>query len=111
MPPVRRILRFVLPLLFIVPTCASGQTRDEFLCEEAHARLVTCCPGFAVPSGWCTYTEGCGTETFPALSERDSIAIRGASCARLREEGTCVNAAAHRKRVVDTDGPDSGSSW
>lgn len=75
---------------------------DVIACEDAVARLATCCPDFEPASVECNYAyryeSGCGTftneTTYPSLSKADSACIRDTGCAALVAEGVCERAAA-----------------
>lgn len=81
-------------------TCGAGLRKDEFLCEEAHAKLKECCPGFATTDlDYCTYEAGCGDPgKSPALTESESQCVRASTCERLKLDGICdkAQALAHR---------------
>ncbi len=107
MRPSTAIHALLTAIVVGVTTCGAGLRADEFVCEEAHARLVECCPGFSVDGAYCTYDDGCGEGTrYPRLSEPESQCIRTASCATLRERGICARAAA-APAVAE---PNAGSS-
>jgi hypothetical protein len=91
---VNRIASTILvSSLVVVVTCIDSLHEDEFLCEEAHARLVECCPGFRTDSEYCASDSGC-SDVVPALSSDESRCIKDSSCDRLRNEGICARAAA-----------------
>ncbi len=78
--------------------CGSGIRQDELDCEEAVARLTTCCPGFAATT-WCKYEvwTSCDTNevvqrTHPAITEDESRCIRDMSCSDLKKKGVCDRA-------------------
>jgi hypothetical protein len=90
-PAVRRRLAAAALALLAIAVAARCLRPDEMLCEEAVARLSSCCPGFDPGSMRCVYSEGCGT-TYPDLSEPDARCIAGASCAQLVANGICTRA-------------------
>lgn len=96
---VHRLIVLSLTALFM---CGAVR-QDEFLCEEAHARLVECCPGFHTEPGYCTYSDGCGDTTYPALTSDESECVRRASCEALRSGGLCTKLA-ERKPFTDDSG-------
>jgi len=82
----------VTVLLGAAIVCCAGMREDEVLCEEAAAHLVHCCPGFDLSSLRCSYTSGCGSTTYPALSVPASQCINGESCDELVATGVCPRA-------------------
>ena len=83
--PVPRIFKILGVVIVWSVTCGAIR-KDEFLCEEAHARLTECCPNFPAGEGYCSFSEGCGNTSYPALSPEESNCIRTASCEKLRDE-------------------------
>jgi hypothetical protein len=61
---------------------------DELDCEEAVARLRSCCPGFSPDAVDCRYREGCGP-VYPQISTADSDCIRATACETLVATGVC----------------------
>ena len=89
-------------------TCGAGLRADEFLCEEAHAKLKDCCPAFATADlDYCTYEAGCGDPgKSPALTQAESQCVRASTCERLRLDGVCDKAATLMHRTASgTDKP------
>jgi hypothetical protein len=80
---------------------ACGIREDEFDCENAVARLVTCCPGFEASSVDCTYSPGCGN-AYPSLDPTQSTCILQSSCSSLQSTGVC-NAAASLSTGSETE--------
>jgi len=101
---MRRLVRALLALVVLVPTCG-GVRRDEFLCEEAYARLVECCPGFSSNDLYCDYDSGCGVTKDPALSPEESDCVRGKTCDELRNQKVCERALQVQRPV---NAPDAG---
>jgi len=110
------LLRWVMPrrtswmLALAIGACAmatcGAETKirsDEFLCEEAHARLVECCPGFRTESSWCSYETGCGATQYTALDEAESNCIRKSSCTDLNAHDVCRRAALLTAPRIDDD--------
>ncbi len=88
-----RILK-LLGVVFVWSVTCGAIRKDEFLCEEAHARLVECCPEVPKESNYCSFNDGCGQTSYPALSPDESDCIRTASCEKLRNSGACARALA-----------------
>lgn len=44
--PIPTLATLVAGAVVALATCGAGLRKDEFLCEEAHAKLKECCPGF-----------------------------------------------------------------
>jgi hypothetical protein len=82
----------VATLLVGAVVCCVGVREDELLCEEAAAHLAHCCPGFVATSLSCSYTSGCGSTTYPALSVAASQCINGESCSALVAGNVCERA-------------------
>jgi hypothetical protein len=97
----RRVLLLTILLVGAI-VCCEGLREDELLCEEAAAHLQSCCPGFDVTSLSCSYTSGCGSTTYPALSIAASQCINGESCAALVSGNVCQRAQ-QAKSVVETE--------
>jgi hypothetical protein len=87
----RRLSAVLAIWLLAGATCGSNDER-EFVCEEAHAHLKTCCPGLVVDENWCTFTFDC-VDRDPPLETDDSRCVLAADCARIRAEGMCERAA------------------
>src|SRR5690606_15793979 len=106
-----------------VLACSSGpddeddnQFRTDVLwCEEALARLVTCCPGFDPRPVECnyyySYDRGCGPDTMnkvePAFTTDESRCIRDTPCDALVANGACGRA--QNARAVSMETTSSGS--
>jgi hypothetical protein len=78
-----------------------NQFREDVIwCEEALARLATCCPGFDATRVECNYyfeqDEGCTATTTrqiePALTTGESRCVRDTDCAVLVSSGVCARA-------------------
>lgn len=85
------MLRFLRRFAVIVVLIgASGEIdRGEFLCEEAHAKLKSCCgSSFRTSTSFCT-KEGCAP---PILSEGTSECILAKSCDEIVKGGICSRA-------------------
>src|SRR3954466_13664472 len=74
---------------------------DVIECEDALARIVTCCPGFDPAPVLCDYrydhTSGCGSGTSttsiePAFTPGESRCIRDTSCDDLIAHQICARA-------------------
>jgi hypothetical protein len=88
---------------------------DVIECEDAIARLLTCCPSFDPTPVECQFHykrhTGCGTTDVdsvkPALTSDESACIRGLSCVELVDKGVCDRAQQARTyeehSVTDTD--------
>lgn len=74
--------------------------KEVIVCEEALARLTTCCPRFEPQRVLCNYrradNEGCGYRSIenvsPALSDGESRCIRSLSCGELQAKKVCERA-------------------
>jgi hypothetical protein len=106
----RRVFRAMLVALVLAPTCG-GIRRDEFVCEEAFAKLSECCPGFSTAEDYCDYDSGCGATRHPALSPEESDCIRGKTCAALRDQKICERAAQVKPPVEEDDAGQVSPSW
>jgi hypothetical protein len=115
-------------LVLVVTRGASGETYDEpfqesvIYCEEAVARLGSCCPTFDGTPVVCSFRHsgegGCGEgwrdNEDPALSLAESRCILDMSCEDMRSKGVCSRAQKARpyltkKRYVDGGDIDTGS--
>lgn len=84
------------PLLFIISLTAHadscGRERDlgldeqEFLCDEASARIKECCGQW--PGIYCTRSYGC-VHKGPELTKTDSLCIRESRCEAIQSAGIC----------------------
>lgn len=96
----------------------NDQFREDVLrCEDALARLQSCCPGFDPSPIDCHYfhsSEGCGggtTDVRPALSVDESKCIAVTSCEALVTNGICERAQLAREtRISTTDNASSSAS-
>lgn len=90
---MRRIphaLALVVVGLVCFPPTACTVRSDEFLCEDAVAKLQGCCAEQSLAKVSCTYDDStCLETTYPALGERTSRCVLSASCDDLRH-GACV---------------------
>jgi hypothetical protein len=94
--------RSILLIAFCACFLGGSIERDEFLCEEAHARLLECCPGFTrKESTWCKHEYGCDSASDPALSESESTCIRESSCNALVANHVCERANVRTEREGD----------
>ncbi|HEX7601753.1 MAG TPA: hypothetical protein VF316_09115 [Polyangiaceae bacterium] len=84
------ILAWLAVGVVAIPPTACTVRSDEFLCEDAVAKLRGCCSSAAIDAIGCTYdAETCAPPVYPQLNETESRCIIGASCAQLRSGG-CV---------------------
>ena len=96
-------------LIALGPALCGDLRADEFLCEEAHAHLKECCPGFTTVATFCDYVDGCDDgSTYPALTPDESNCIRAASCDTLVANGICARVAALHQRDSEGAGSDAG---
>ena len=73
------------------PPTACTIRSDEFLCEDAVAKLQGCCSPESTAKLQCKYIHAYCTEpTYPSFDEDESRCIIGASCSELRG-GACVS--------------------
>lgn len=72
------------------PPTACTVRDDEFLCEDAVAKLEGCCPSATVDPGMCTFQEGtCSSPAvYPKIGETQARCIIGSSCSEVRR-GAC----------------------
>jgi hypothetical protein len=106
---LRTLVRVLVPPLLVasVFACASSSTesnnfREEvFYCEEALARLESCCPGFSARQVTCYHyyreSTGCDGKTTsthedPAIGLRDSQCILDKDCSALVTGRVCERA-------------------
>ena len=84
---------------------ACGIRRDEYMCENAVARLQSCCKGFGGSNIDCTYEPGsCDKDpVLPQIDETQASCVVQQSCDSLVSSGACGRAAA-----VITGGSASG---
>src|ERR1043165_2344933 len=93
-----------------------NQWREDVIqCEEAVARLITCCPGFDGSRVLCDYYfshgTGCGTThtdtTNPALDLSESRCVLKTSCDDLVAKNICdkaQEATTYTTHIVTSDG-------
>jgi len=103
----RRLL-LLFGVLVISAGFAVGMREDELECEQAAATLDDCCPGFVVTALDCTYSSGCGTTSYPALSLTEARCITGMACSELIDRKVCERAATASAVIVDEDGGVTG---
>ncbi len=107
MSPVRP-RNVTVPLLAVglgvALACTNGEDDEQFreavfVCEEAVARLDSCCPGFDPRSVPCVFfrSDGCsGSQSIvrdPALDTTQADCILGSSCEQIRSADMCRRAA------------------
>ncbi len=64
---------FVVGVIVVPPTGCAVRS-DEFLCEDAVAKLQSCCPSSSVASSIdCHYYESCSDTTYPQIDERRAL--------------------------------------
>lgn len=102
--PLPALLTLVAGATVALATCGASLRRDEFLCEEAHAKLKECCPSFTTHDlDYCIYEVGCGTPgKLPALTDEESNCVRRSTCDRLKLDGVCARAEAIAHRTNDS---------
>jgi hypothetical protein len=107
-------LRWVLVAitwLFVVRCGPYGDFReDELECEQAVARLTSCCPGFKPEAISCDYSTGCGITDYPALTIDESHCVQNESCPSLQGTGVCDRAQVAQPHEIDTITGDGGPS-
>ena len=75
----------------VIPPTGCAVRSDEFLCEDAVAKLQSCCPGSpGVSVIRCKYVEGCSSSTYPDIDEDQARCIVNASCSDLTS-GDCAS--------------------
>ena len=62
---------------------------EEMVCEEAVARLETCCPEIDPRRINCVYAQSCNAELVPVLTPRASACIAETSSDDLNTRGSC----------------------
>jgi len=74
-------------LVIAVVVLSSGEiNRDEYLCEEAHAKLKQCCgAAFATETSFCTL----GACSSPSLGASTSECILGLTCEEIVKNEIC----------------------
>jgi hypothetical protein len=94
----RRALTGVVAALVAACVAPIGIRGDELECEEAVARLTTCCPGFDPGKVECAYVDrGCDPPILPAFSVETAQCIERSDCVALAARGTCALAQPARK--------------
>lgn len=80
---------FIVAVIVVPPTGCSVRS-DEFLCEDAVAKLRSCCPSSSAPVYIdCHYYDSyCGGATYPQIEEGDARCIIGSGCNDLAN-GAC----------------------
>ena len=87
---LRALLPFILLLLpFIFPPTACAVRSDEFLCEDAVAKLQGCCANGTAETYQCNFVQGCTTTTYPDFDEPTVRCIISASCSQLQSGTVC----------------------
>lgn len=96
--------RSLVVLVFAAPLAFGGLREDEVKCEEAVARLQTCCPGFEeIATIRCEYSTICGT-TLPALYVPESECILAMECEDIVKSGICERTAHLQSPGTDSEG-------
>jgi len=76
-----------------VLACLLGSTgainQGEYDCEEAHAHLTKCCPGFHTSSQYCGNGDACSGV---AIDSKQSECVLGMTCDDLVKKGVCDRA-------------------
>jgi hypothetical protein len=85
----RSFFRWTAVALLVLAT-TGGISEQTYDCEEAHAHLKSCCPGFHTDVDYCD--SGCGSS--PQLAVDQAKCILATSCADLQSKGICTRAAA-----------------
>ncbi len=79
----------VVGLVCFPPTACTVRS-DEFLCEDAVAKIDGCCSPGSTSNLRCEYeAHYCTSPVLPSFDERQSRCILSASCSELRG-GACV---------------------
>ena len=89
----RRCLTLVVALLAvgaIAPRARGDELREDvFLCEDAVARAMSCCPAsFQMPTAtYCDFRDGCsGSPHDPEITMAQARCVIGATCDDLRSD-------------------------
>lgn len=118
-PPAARAVPALFAAAFfgLLSTGASFR-EDEIECDHAASRLAECCPELQAGLLDCSYSQGCGSETYePWLSIPESECIRARDCREIQNAGICERVAertaaiqAERERSLNGEaGGDAGS--
>ena len=76
-------------LLVGVALSCGDISEEEMVCEEAVARLETCCPEIDPRRINCVYAQSCDAELVPVLTPRASACVAETSCDDLKARGSC----------------------
>jgi hypothetical protein len=106
MPSLLHIRRAAVVAAAVLVALACGNVReDELECEEAVAKLDSCCQDFDPSPIQCTFDSGCGATTYPDLDEDTSRCIRSESCDVIVSSGVCARALRSRpNNMTDNEG-------
>lgn len=85
----------LIALSFAFPPTACTIRGDEFLCEDAVAKLQGCCARGTAQSYACTYEETCSTPIVPDVDQATARCIIGASCSELQNGNVCGHAGSY----------------
>ncbi|HTQ05266.1 MAG TPA: hypothetical protein VMI54_15490 [Polyangiaceae bacterium] len=105
----RRVL-FALPVFVLLglgvrSMPAPGLREDEVQCEEALARIQSCCRPLYASNLACVYVDhgDCNPPTLPDLSVDESHVVEQASCSDISAAGYCTEWFAHEPPEDDED--------
>jgi hypothetical protein len=90
------LLRAAMFAWILGPLTCSGVHDDELSCEEAAARLRSCCAGFDPASVRCSVSVSCGGSPNPELNLDQSSCILGRSCEQLNADTDGTGSACAR---------------
>jgi hypothetical protein len=112
MPSLFHVPRSALIAGAVFIALACGNIReDELECEEAVAKLDSCCSNFDSSPIQCTFQSDCSSTTYPDLDEPTSRCIRDESCDVIVGTGVCARALkAHPTDSTSDDGADAGGN-
>ena len=102
--PRIRLLAVAVVVALLVPLACGDFREDEFECEQAVMHLSSCCPTFDATKVRCTYSSGCGSTTYPALSLAESTCIESRDCTSIIGSQLCERAQKVTSTVVNDDG-------
>ncbi len=85
-----------------------GNDQDEFMCEQAVAKLVKCCPGFRAKEVSCVYKCECGcggmnVTTHPAIISVEAQCILDEPCDELQRTDVCKRAQESTPTITGDD--------
>ena len=103
----RAVPALVAVAVFGVLSTGATFREDEIECDHAASRLSECCPDLQARLLDCSYSQGCGSETYdPWLSIPESECIRSRDCREIETAGICERVA-ERITAIEQDREES----